>query len=166
MHHAADASSYSWRAMSAARALLAMTPEHIVNSHTTGSQPRGYTCLHFASDGSDKNYERKYLVQDLVLKKADIESQCAKGNTPYLLAAGVGVDCIVRQLLDMRANPHAVNNRGQGAKQKGSKSSGTVRETLTRAHVPDPRVWVPSQRQREGESESRQMRHMRNPTWK
>ena len=122
--------------------------------------------MHFASDGSDKNYERKYLVQDLVLKKADIESQCAKGNTPYLLAAGVGVDCIVRQLLDMRANPHAVNNRGQGAKQKGSKSSGTVRETLTRAHVPDPRVWVPSQRQREGESESRQMRHMRNQTWK
>ena len=56
LHHAVDATSYSWRALEAAKALLRITPQAVLNSATTGSQPSGYTCLHVACEGSDNTF--------------------------------------------------------------------------------------------------------------
>ena len=77
--------------MEAALALVPLTPKKIINHPTTRSQPEGFTCLHFASEGSDKVYERARLVRALVERQANVEARTTTGNTPLLLASGTGV---------------------------------------------------------------------------
>ena len=165
LHHAVDATSYSWRAMRAAKALLEITPKEVLNSRATGSQPRGYTCLHFARDSSDTTYGRKDLARALVHKKANLEETEANCNTPFLLASGTGVQDIVETLISLRADVHAVNNRGLGAIQRGLLPSGSVAGSLSAVGLQRPYHWLPGDRQRAGESDSRQTRHMRNNPW-
>ena len=95
LHHAVDASSYSVRASLAAKQLIPLTPVEVINAQTTGSQPRGYTCLHFACDGSSRDYSRWGIAKILIAKKADLETQASKGNTPLLYASGVGITDVV-----------------------------------------------------------------------
>ena len=56
--------------MEAAKALVEITPQAVLNAKTTGSQPSTYTCLHFACGGSDKTYGRQHLVKQLLEKRA------------------------------------------------------------------------------------------------
>jgi len=85
LHHALDACVYAVRAGKAAEQLIAHTPLEIINAQTTCHQPcwpNGYTCLHFACDGSDKYYLRRRLTAKLLDKKADLEIKTAnKDNT-------------------------------------------------------------------------------------
>ena len=118
LHHAVNACSWSWRAMKAALALVPLTPKEIINHPTTRSQPEGFTCLHFASEGSDKDYERARLVRALVERQANVEARTTTGNTPLLLASGTGVVDTIVQLLDCGADVNAKKQSRPGGLSK------------------------------------------------
>jgi ankyrin repeat protein len=173
LHHAADASSYSWRAMEAALVLVEQTPPHVINAHTTGSQPSGYTCLHFACDGSDKKLARAGLVDSMLRRGASVDSRDDKGNTAFLLASATGVTDVVEVLVHAGADVNVKNDRGLGCMQSAKRCSGETTDWLLQAGVAPYGAWVPSVRQRtgEGDSESRQMRYIkrevdRDDSWK
>jgi hypothetical protein len=131
LHHAVDASSYCSRAVSACEQLIPQTPAHIINSGTLGSQPRGWTCLHFACDGSDKLYCRNDIVKELLDAKALLEERASgTGNTPFLLAVASGITDVAQTLIQAKADVHAKSERGQGALEKATHSSGTMKRVL------------------------------------
>ena len=140
LHHACDSSSWSSRALKAALDLAQETPILEMNSGTIGKQPRGYTCLHFACDGSDKEFNRKELVNSLLNKKAELEVKDAKGNTPLLTAAGTGVSDLVKLLISRRADVNAVNYRGLGALQRAGNHSSDVARILKEAGARNTQV--------------------------
>jgi hypothetical protein len=161
LHHAVDATSYSWRAGEATPGLTVLASADTINQQTTGSQPRGFSCLHFACDGSDKNFIRVGIVVGLLDKKADIEARDAKQNTPFLTASGTGVTDVVQLLVTCRADVTAVNDRGAGALNKSRKSSTNVFAALSQvADMPDTEP-TKSGRTRTGESDSRLARRVR-----
>ena len=125
-----------------------------------GSQPSGYTCLHFASDGSDKWFERAELARLLVETRADLEARTSTGNTAYLLATGTGVTDVMKVLMDSRADVNAVKHRGSGGYQNAMLSSSTSRAVLDRRGAARPKKYAASNRQWTSESESRQVRHL------
>ena len=131
-------------------------------ARTTGSQPRGQTCLHLAADGSDKTYGRADLVRLLVDHKANLEEKAGNGNTAYLLASGTGASDVMKTLVECRADIHAVKDKsGQGAWQKAALSSGSNKRELAKLGLGPPAQWAPSgTRQRTNNvSESRQARY-------
>ena len=140
--------------------LVKITPASVINTQTTGSQPRGYSCLHFACDGSDKTFRRGLLARALLEKRADIEARCAGGNTPLLLASGTGVSDTVRLLITARADVTAQNDRQMGALEKARGSSGDMEAVLTEAQAPMTEA-TSSGRTRTGISEQRQIRYVR-----
>ena len=75
LHHAIDATSYSWRAMEAAVELVCITPTWVINTQTAGSQPRGSSCLHVACDGSDKTFRRVRLACALLKKELTLRRE-------------------------------------------------------------------------------------------
>ena len=81
----------------------------MINAKTTGSQSRGYSRLHFVCDASDKFGWRACIAQALISKRADVYAKDAKGNTPLLLATGVGIIDVQKLLIDSRADVAAVN---------------------------------------------------------
>ena len=117
-----DASLYSHRAAIAAKQLMPVTPVEVINAQTTGSQPRGYTCRHFACEGSDKSFMRREIVEMLLAKKADMEARTAKGSTPMLLASAIGVTDVVQLLIASRADIAARNDHDNG----GAPNDATV----------------------------------------
>lgn len=140
--HAVNASSYCSRAGNAAIYLVTDTPRKrsgqdgvahkVVNMATTGVRPPGKTALHFACDASDVSYGRDRIVDALLNANADIEARDSKGNTPFLLAAGVGITNVVKLLIDRGAHLHVTNNNGKGALQRARESSSDVRQLLVR----------------------------------
>ena len=130
LHHAVNACSWSWRAMEAALALVPLTPKKIINHPTTRSQPESFTCRHFASEGSDKVYERARLVRALVERQANLEAKSATGNTALLLASGTGVVDIIDQLVDCGVNVNTKNDRDLGAFQNAHHCSTSARNAL------------------------------------
>ena len=159
-HHACDATTWCRLAMLVSLALVRHTPPEILNARTTGSQPRGYTCLHFACDGSDKSFGRKHLVRALLRSRADKEARTEKGNTPLLLASSTGVTDVVKTLIAAKADVNARNDRQLGAYQAAGQCSGSLNSTLGRYGLAAPERYVPSAKQRTGKSESRQLRHL------
>ena len=153
-----DATSYYSAAVHVAKALVPVTPAQIMNSPTTGSQPRGYSCLHFAADGSDRSYSRAELCGLLVRYHADLEQKTYTGNTPFLLASGTGVTDTVRALISCGAYVHAVNDRQLGAFQRAAHSSSTTRTALADEGIFRPKRAAASGRQWKALSESRQTR--------
>ena len=77
----------------------------------------GYTCLHFACEGSDKSFSRKDLILALLQSRSDIEAKTEKGNTPFLLASATGVTDVVETLIAAKADVNARNDRQLGAYQ-------------------------------------------------
>ena len=134
-----------------------MTDIEIINKRTTGDRPNGYTCLHLCCDGSDRNFERDVLCEMLVGKRADIESRCAKGNTPLQLAAGAGLVSHVQFLLRSWADPATVSDRGCGCLQRAIQSSGSTALVLQDANAPE--TWVPSKRQYRYKNPQRMLRN-------
>ena len=99
--------------------------ERAAQGRCAGSQPRGYTCLHFACDGSDKQLTRN------VRTRGD-----AKDNTPLHLASGVGVNDIVRVLVEARADVNVTNSLKKGGWQKALGSSSETTLALRQASAP------------------------------
>ena len=130
-----------------------------MNKRTTGSQPSGYTCLHFASEGSDRGYQRAWLVQMLAHSQANLEAVNAKGNTPLLLASSQGAADVVETLISAKADIDAVNDRGLLPMQSASQSSSSTMQLLAGAGAAYPTEGVPSARQWEVRSEARQLRY-------
>jgi hypothetical protein len=158
IHHAVDSTSFSWRAGLASFALLEITKLDVHDKPTTGSRPRGFSCLHLACDGSDKCYRRADLVQALLDSNSNIEAKAANGNTPAIVASGVGVSDILQVLIDAKANVDTTNARNLTAWQSSMGSSGTVTATLAHAKATPPKNLVPSAKQRTGRSMSRTVR--------
>ena len=162
LHHACDATSYSWRASRAAFALLRITPPDILNMATTGTQPPANSCLHLASAGSDKGFARAELVQALLEHKADLEQRESNGNTAYLLAAAQGATDVMEMLVQHGANIFAKSKKNAGGYQFAASCSGSSKRAAE--HHGAPKTWTTSApkaaRKHHGSSESRQGRHM------
>ena len=118
----------------AAGQLAKMTPPHILNVLTTGSQPRGYRCLHLLVSGSDKALMTAPLVRSLVEAKADREKPMRDGSTAYLIASGQGLYDVVKALEALGATIHARSPKtGKNAADLSNKSSMTVYDTVRAA---------------------------------
>ena len=160
LHHAVDATTYSERAREATFRLIPMTPAWTLNSGTTGSQPRGWTCLHFACDGSGRTFCKADVVRMLWQRNADLEARTSTGNTPFNLACSTGLTDVVHVLVACGADVNAVNYRGVGGYQGAHYSSSTTRQALESHGVVQPKAKGPSARQYHGISDSRHMRHL------
>ena len=160
LHHAVDATTYSERAREATFSLIPMTPAWTLNSGTTGSQPRGFTCLHFACDGSDRTFCKADVVRMLWQRNADLEARTSTGNTPLNLACSTGLTDVVHALVACGADVNAVNYRGVGGYQSAQQSSSTTRQLLDSHDVVQPKSKGPSARQSSGMSESRYIRQL------
>jgi len=132
LHHACDATTYSERAMHAARSLIASTPVEMLSHQVTGRIALGYTCLHFACDGCDKSIKRLELATELVMAKAQLEIKDNKDNTPLSLASGAGLGEHQTMLLNNGANPNVRNYNGKGTWQKAKDVSSSSAAKLLR----------------------------------
>ena len=133
LHHAAEASAYSHRAVVAVRQLInAARSPHDLNLKIRGGRKVGYTALQLCCTSSDKSFARAYLASFLVARGADIEAKDLKGNTALLHAVGVGVADVVETLIRQGANIFAKNNSGKGVWDKLG-NSGTVERVLSQA---------------------------------
>ena len=137
-----------------------MTPTWILNSQTWGKRPEGYTCLHFAAEGSDKSYNRLHLVQKLLEWRAEVDARNAKGNTALMLASGTGVVDIQWVLIEHGANPEVLNDRDLTAVQAAMGSSGSATRLLLNLGHKPPKRLVPSAKQRAGVGAARRVRRM------
>ena len=119
--YAADSSSWSWRAMKAA---LALTKDDdigaVINKQATGPEAAGFSALHFACSGSDKQLLRIELATSLIDHKADVDLKDYVGNTPLLKAAGSGTADVVLLLKERRADIHARRNTKDGKPGKNA----------------------------------------------
>jgi ankyrin repeat protein len=141
--------------------LLKLTPKQVLDAPTIGTQPQGYTCLHFASEGSDKTFCHAALVVDLVLQGASIEAKTKNGSTPFLLAAATGVTDVVSTLIGFKADIHATTgSMKKGAHQLASQSSSCSRNALMNVGVRPPAKFAESGRYRTNVSESRHTRRL------
>ena len=146
--------------MECAKALAAVTDVHIINTRTIQGPhiPGGYTCLHLACSGSDKNIERKSLVEMLIHYRADVHSRDDNGNTPFLLACGTGITDVMKVLREAGSDILATKVGGAGAMHKALGCSSHMSHALTSAGVPTPTNSVPSGRTRHGTSDRRKVR--------
>ena len=162
LHHAIDATTYSWRALEASKALLEVTPTEIMNTPTLGDRPNGNTCLHLCCDASDQSFSRPALAIDLISRKAHLEARDSLGNTPFLLAAGTGDTRMINTLISAKADFNASNLRSCGAWQKAACHSGEVQRALERVGLTKPAQLAATGRQRTSVSASRHLRALRN----
>jgi len=148
LHHALYSMTFSWRAGEAAKQGIKHVSIETLNTKTIGSEgeplPKGFTCLHFLCQGSDKSFEKRNLVIPLLEKKADIEAEDDMGNTPLLKAAGTGLADFVEILISRGANTAALNKNGKGALELAKGCSSTAAAMLRDArergkHVPETR---------------------------
>jgi hypothetical protein len=134
LHHALYAMTFSWRAGEAAKQGIEYASTETLNTKTVGSEgeqlPKGFTCLHFLCQGSDKSFEKRNLVIPLLEKKANIEAEDDMGNTPLLKAAGTGLADFVEILISRGANTAALNKNGKGALELAKGCSSTAAAML------------------------------------
>ena len=99
LHHACDHSSYSWRISVAALQLAECSTIGVINTYNIGWATY-YTPLLYVCDGVDRGAYRCGIVAKLIECIADVEARGQRGNTPFLLAVGVGFTTMLRVLLD------------------------------------------------------------------
>ena len=169
LHHACD-SGFSKRAYLAAIDILdgrnfrdddmKSKMKQALTRTTIGSQPRGFSALHFACDGQSRESDNTRLVEALLQRRADIECKDSKGNTPLLKAAGQGLVYVCEFLLASRADVMATDDNGAGAAQKAHKNESLKRKLLDE-HGCQMTHGAPWEKQRNpgGLSASRALRH-------
>ena len=137
--HAADAITYCSRAVQVTKdALLVLSPSTLmITAKSTGSQPTGWTALHFACDGSDRDFQKAEIVAKLLEARADVNSREAKGNTPLLVAAGSGLTDVCEVLIFGGADREAINDRLAGAVERAEGCSPSLATYLRSRGVPD-----------------------------
>ena len=116
---------------------------------TTGSQPRGYTALHFACSASYRDFNNAEIVQLLLKRRSDMEAREKNGNTPLMLAISAGLVPTVKVLLQSRADVHATSARGLGVwefvPQKGGPQGQGLKQLLQQHHA--RKTWPRQDRQ-------------------
>ena len=143
-----------------------MTPEKIINTATKPNKPgwpSGFTCLHFASDGSDHSRMRVDFIHSLVQRKADLEAR-TKGsyNTPWTLANGQGAGDISRALVKAGADTTAINGRQKGAREMAKDCSSSLASSLKRQRVEDTISGRSGRTRQTDAAPSRQIRYRRS----
>ena len=125
--HAVWSSTFSWRAIRAARALVPLSD---VTVKTAGKFPPGRTALHLACESSDSILGKDTVVRALLDAHAALEDKTPKGLTPLLCAAASGQTNICRMLLHRKADINAKNEKGKGALQLAAAASSHCAEFL------------------------------------
>ena len=125
--HAVWSSTFSWRAIHAARALAPLSD---VTVKTAGKFPPGRTALHLACESSDSILEKDTVVRALLDAHAALEDKTPKGLTPLLCAAASGQTNICRMLLHRKADVNAKNEKGKGALQLAAAAAGHCADFL------------------------------------
>ena len=105
-----------------------------LNRQSTGSQPNGYSALHFACFGTARDNSNWMIVTLLLDRKADMEALDEHGNTPLLHAAGTGLKDVCDLLIQSGCNKQAVSNDGMGAAQKALQSHENLSIHLRTTH--------------------------------
>ena len=159
LHHAIDSTTFSCRAVQATWALIPLVPKEIINHQTTGNRPKGCSCLHLACDSSDRGYERRAIVQELIKAEADLELKDPKDNTPLLLASGCSLTDICRVLVDAGADVNVKNYLGKSCWQKPGGSSTDTQKVMRAAGAPKTYA-TGSGQTRTGVSRQRQARYI------
>ena len=124
LHHAIDSTVFWSQGIKVVRGLIEMMPVERLRAKTLGGHARGYTAMHLAASGSDKNRQRWEIVELLLQKRVEANAKTPTGNTPLLLAAGTGVIDVMKVLVSGRADLNAVDNEGKSALDKALRSSG------------------------------------------
>ena len=166
LHHACDASSYSWRAAKAAVELIPRTPPDIINIATTVKKegwPGGYTVLHLAAAGSDRYRRRRRIVELLIQAKADINVKTLndKANTAANLASSQGACDVALLLLGAGADKNATNSLGLGMLEASYRCSSTGFYALQDAKVPNTHSKSSGRTRQSSSAPSRQQRMAR-----
>ena len=149
--------------------LLRVTDVAVLNSRTEGSQPPLYTPLMMICDGSNRAPStNSMLVERLVLARADIEAEDSHRNTPFLKAASTGMTDVCRNLVRLRCDPNAVNERGANAAKLaqglGNKGGDTLR-FLKRELQQEPNEAPAGGKQRKGVGKQRAVRYASTIDW-
>ena len=136
-HHAVDAATYCNRAHKAAEQLIPRCSATTLNLRTVarhGQLPDGYSCLSLACSAAYPGQDD--ITQLLILHRADVNVISSGGNSPLVLAAGVGGAGACRTLADSGANVKAIKDNGKGAAQVAMRCSSSTRSIVSRAGAP------------------------------
>ena len=128
LHHAIQATQHWTYAHDVCRGLMQLMPRELLGARTRGGRPRGYTCLHLASNNSDRIFEKKFLVQKLLGRNVDINATDAEGGRTALhFAAGTGQVDVAKVLVQAGADINIVDKWGENPLDKAIGSSSTMR---------------------------------------
>ena len=127
LHHAIQATVHWTKAHDVCRGLMMMMDDQLLRAKTRGGRPAGYTALHLASNNSDRIFERRFLVDCLLKRDADVNARDLQGRTLLHLAAGTGVVDVAKVLVRHGADMHAVDNAGKNALDRAMGCSGQMK---------------------------------------
>jgi hypothetical protein len=150
------------------KGLLDVTKKLVLNTKTEGSQPPSYSPLMFLCAGSNRNVTNKELVELLVEHGAATEARDAKGNTPFLKAASVGMTDVCRTLVGQGCDKNATNERGANAAtlaQGLGNGGGHTFEYLTNRLWLRPTQATAADRPRKGVGKQRAIRYAATMNW-
>ena len=105
-----------------------MMSKNRLGAKTTGGRPMGYTPLHMAANGSDREMVRWELCQLLLDRRVHVDPEDNEGRTPLHLAAGAGVVDTAQVLVAAGANVHHLDHRQRNCLDKCHASSGTMKK--------------------------------------
>ena len=142
LRHAINATVHWSRGTAAARGLIDMMNPIRLRAKTTGGRPSGYTALHLAASGSDRNRERWILVDLLLQKNVSVNVRDDNDRTPLHLAAGTGVVDVAEILVNARADLSAVDVHGKNAMGKALRTSSRMSQCPTPPPLPQAFVTV------------------------
>jgi hypothetical protein len=128
LHHAIQATVYWSQAHKVVRGLVPMMKKDRLGAKTTSGRPKGWTALHMAANGSDREMVRSHLCELLLQHGVDVDVVDDQGRTPLHLAAGTGVVDTAKVLLAAGADVEHLDFKGRNCLDKCHGSSGTMRK--------------------------------------
>ena len=128
LHHAIQATQHWTYAHDVCRGLIALMEGPMLEASTDGGRPCGYTCLHLASNNSDRIFEKKHLVRALLERNVDVNATDTDGERTALhFAAGTGQVDVAKVLVEARADIHLLDRYGKNALDKALGSSSQMK---------------------------------------
>jgi hypothetical protein len=123
-----QATVYWSQAHKVVRGLVPMMYKNRLEAKTTGGRPKGWTALHMAANGSDREMVRSQLCELLLQHGVDVDVPDDQGRTPLHLAAGTGVVDTAKVLVAAGADVEHLDFKGRNCLDKCHGSSGTMRK--------------------------------------
>ena len=128
LHHAIQATQHWTSAHNVCRGLMQMMPSQLLKARTAGGRPSGYTCLHLASNNSDKIFQKRFLVHKLLERNVDVNATDTDGERTALhFAAGTGQVDVAKVLVEARADIRLLDRYGKNALDKALGSSSQMK---------------------------------------